>query len=451
MSSPARSILIVCCLAALAAATKVASAGPSLTLYTSDLGLVKETRTLEFRGARDTLRLEGVSSRLDPSALRFVPSSGRLARLAYRWDVASGDGLLEKAVGSRVRVVSKNERVTEGTLLSADGPWLVVRGDDGSLSTLVREAMQEVRLAKPDPGLSLRPAIEAVVDGARRGAGSAEIQYLTGGLSWSAEHTLVRTGETAAQWSAVVRIENTTGRAYADASVKLIAGDIARASTPMPRPEMAMMMKATSGFGASDAAPAEQSFADYHLYTLPGAVTLRDRETQTLVLLEPKSVTVKPEYVYRGGSPGGVQYRLEMVNSAKEGAGAPLPAGRVRCYAPDADRDLQLTGETTVKHTAVDEKVRLDMGYAFDLAAERKQVSERRVSDREREYSIEIKLRNRKKDDCTIVVEESLSGDTEILKSSLPAKRDEANVLRFSVPVPAGKEIVLTYTARQRW
>ena len=212
-----------------------ASAGPSLTLYTSDLGLVKESRSLDYRGGRDTLRLEGVSNRLDASSLRLVPSSGKLARLAYRFDVATGDGLLEKAIGSRVRVVSKTgERVTEGTLLSADGSWLVVRGDDGALSTLSREAMQEVRLAKPDAALSLKPAIEAVVDGTKRGSGSAELQYLTGGLSWSAEHTLVRTGETTAQWSAAVRVENTTGRDYRDANVKLIAGDVSRVSAPMP-------------------------------------------------------------------------------------------------------------------------------------------------------------------------------------------------------------------------
>src|SRR5262249_39728654 len=154
--------------------------------------------------------------------------------------------------------------------------------------------------------------------------------------------------------------------------------------------------------------------------TLPGLVTLRDRESQTLVLLETKSVAVKPQYVFRGGNPGGVLSRLEMVNSAKEGMGARLPAGRVRCYAPDADKDLQLTGETSVKHRAVDEKLTLDMGTAFDLAAEHKQTSERRVSDREREYTIEIQLRNRKKDDVTIVVEEPVGGDTEVLKSSLP-------------------------------
>jgi len=99
----------------------------------------------------------------------------------------------------------------------------------------------------------------------------------------------------------------------------------------------------------------------------------------------------------------------------------------------------------------VDEKVTLEMGYAFDLAAERKQVSERRVSDREREYSVEIKLRNRKPVDATIRVEEPANGDTDVIKSSLPVIRDEAGLLKWTVPVAAGKEVVLTYTARQRW
>ena len=436
--------------AALAVCPVAALAGPSLTLYTSDLGLVKETRSLEFRGGRDTLRLEGVSNRLDASALRLVPSSGRLARLAYRWDVATGEGLLEHAIGARVRVISKNDRVSEGTLLSADGSWLVVRADDGALSTLSREAMQEVRLARPDAGLSLRPAIEAVVEGGRKGPGSAELQYLTGGLSWAAEHTLVRTGETSAQWSAVVRVENTTGRTYADARVKLIAGDIARTGAPMPRPELQMMMKVSAGDAAGGAA-SEQAFSEFHLYTLPGTATLRDRESQALVLLEPRNVTVKPLYVYRGGNASGVQAQLEMINSAKDGLAAPLPGGRVRCYALDSDKDLQLTGETTVKHTAVDEKVTLDMGYAFDLAAERHAKSEKRVSDREREYSIEIKLRNRKTVDVTISVEEPAGGDVEVTQSSLPASRADANLIKFTVPVAAGKEVVLTYTARQRW
>ena len=441
-----RRTLIATTLALLAAP---AWAGPSLTLYTSDLGLVKESRDVDFKGTRDTLRLEGVSQRLDASSVRLVPGSGRLTRLAYRWDVASGDALLERAIGSRVRIVSKGERVNEGTLLSADGGWLVLRDEDGSIVTLMREWMQEIRLARPGPGLSLRPALEAVVEGARKGTSTVDLAYLTGGLSWSAEHTLIRTGESCARWSAVVRVENTTGRTYTDAKLKLIAGQLARTMPPQPRAEMAMMMKASDG--APGQAPDEQAFADYHLYTMPGAVTLRDRESQTLVLLEPKDVQVKPRYVYRGGDPTGVRSTLDLVNSAKEGTGAALPGGRVRCYAADADGDQQLTGETQVKHPAVDEKLSLEMGYAFDLAAERKTVSDRRVSDREREYSVEIKLRNRKKSDVTIVCEEPVGGEVEVVKSSKPVTRDEANLLKFTMAVPAGQEVVLTYTARQRW
>jgi hypothetical protein len=407
---------------------------------------------VEFRGARDTLRLEGVSQRLDASSLRLVPASGKLTRLAYRWDVASGDGMLERAVGSRVRLVSRGERVNEGTLLSADGGWLVLRADDGAITTLTRESTQEVRLARPEPGLSLRPSIEAVVEGARKGGGDVEIAYLTGGLSWAAEHTLVRTGESTARWSAVVRVENTTGRAYADARVKLIAGQISRSVRHQMYADRAMVPKASMAMSVAEGAePAEESFADYHLYTLPGTVTLRDRESQTLVFLEPRDVQVKPQYVYNSGQHSGVLSRLDLVNSAKEGTGVPLPAGRVRCYAMDSDGDQQLTGETTVKHTAVDEKMKLDLGFAFDLVAERKVLSDRRLSDRERERSVEIQLRNRKKSDVSILVEEPISGEVEVLKSSLPVVRDEASVLRFTVPVSAGRETVLTYTVRQRW
>jgi len=99
----------------------------------------------------------------------------------------------------------------------------------------------------------------------------------------------------------------------------------------------------------------------------------------------------------------------------------------------------------------VDEKRTLDLGYAFDLAAERTQLAERRVSDREREYDVEIKLRNRKPIPVTIVVEEAVGGDTVLLKQSHPSTRKDSGTLQFRIDVPAGHEVVLTYTARQRW
>lgn len=123
----------------------------------------------------------------------------------------------------------------------------------------------------------------------------------------------------------------------------------------------------------------------------------------------------------------------------------------MRVFQADDDRDLQFTGETTVKHTAVDEKVTLETGHAFDLAAERRMLTDRRVSDREREFSVEVKLRNRKPGAVRIVVEEAVGGDVTVTAQSAPSTRKDANTLQWTLDVAPGKEAVLTYTARQRW
>jgi hypothetical protein len=441
-------------LAALAMAlgpTPAAAAGPFLTLYTSDLGLVRESRSLDLAGARDTVRLTDIPDRLDFSSVRLAPEGeARVTRLAYRYDVESGDRMIEAAIGNRVRVLGRGDRMSEGTLLAADGTWLVLRGDDGGLTTLARAAVEEVRLAHPLATLSTRPTLEAVVEGGRRGRVNAELSYLTGGLSWSAEHVVVRRGENAADWSATVQIVNTSGRDYADADLKLVAGEPRRELKGMPMPVRAGMMDAM----ARSVAPtdlSEQSFSEYHLYTLGRRALLRDRETQSLTMIEPHRVQVTPRYVYRGGDPRGVAATMEIVNSAAAGPGVPLAGGRVRIYEPDPDGALQFVGETRISHTAVDEKATLEIGSAFDLAAERREVESKRISDREREYSVEIKLRNRKKTAVTIRVEEPVPGDSEILAKSLPFTRKDSNTIQFEIPVAAGKEAVLTYTARVRY
>ncbi len=436
-------------------ATMLASsigAAPSVTVYSRDLGFVREQRTLELARSRDTVRIADVPERIDFASVRLIPEGGaRVTRLAYRFDVAGGDELIESAKGRRVRVTSRNERVAEGVLVAADGSWLVVRADDGSVTTLSRAAVDEVRLAEPPAGLSLKPALEAVVEEGRRGRSNAELSYLTGGLSWSAEHTVVRRGEDAATWSAAVTVENTTGRTFNDVELKLVAGE--------PRREMGIPGPVYKGAGPmaemSVAAPSpdlgEQAFSEYHLYTLGRPATLRDRERQSFTMIEPRSVKVTPRYLYRGGDPRGVTSQIQLTNDKASGLGVPLPAGRVRFYEADPQGALQFTGEARIRHTAEGEKVELDIGQAFDLAAERRELYNKRISDREREYAVEIKLRNRKKSEVAIVAEENVSGDAEVLRKSHDFTRKDANTIVFSIPVAAGKEVVVSYAVRVRY
>jgi hypothetical protein len=296
---------------------------------------------------------------------------------------------------------------------------------------------------------AMRPALEAVIDGGRRGRIDAELAYLTGGLSWSAEHTLVRGSDTRATWSAGVTIENTTGRDFVDARLKLVAGEPSRATPPpMPYPRAAMAMEMAAEKSAD---LSEQSFSEYHLYTLDRPALLRNRETQKLGMVEPRPVSVSARYLYRGGDPRGVRAQVELRNTKDAGLGVPLPGGRVRIYEPDPAGDLQFVGESAIQHTAEGEKITLEVGSAFDLAAERREVSQRRISDREREVTVEIELRNRKKTNVSIVVEESVGGDFEILQPSHPFTKKDANTIQFEVPVAAGKAVTVKYTARMRY
>ncbi len=438
--------------AAVSTAPAVSGGRTALTIYSRDLGFVRESRTLDLSGsAADTVRLPDIPERIDFASVRLVPESGRVARLAYRYDVASVDALLERAKGSRVRVTMRGDRAIEGTLVGGDGMWIVVRENDNTIRTLARQSVDDVSLAVGAQPLFTRPMLEAVIDGAKRGKTPAQLSYLTGGISWSAEHTLVRSGETGGTWSSNVTVENNTGRGFENVTLKLVAGEPRRA-TPPPMPYMAKtVMNMAAGAAAEADVLQQQVFSEYHLYSLGRPATVRDRETQQLAMIEPRSIALKPRYLYRGAEGTVVRAQLELKNDAASGPGVPLPGGRVRVFEADPSGELQFTGETTIGHTAEDEKLALDVGDAFDLVGERREMANKRISDREREYSVEIKLRNRKKTAVTIIAEENLGGDTEILQKSQEFTRKDANTIQFSVAVSPGKESVVTYTARVRY
>jgi hypothetical protein len=434
--------------ATLAFTTPSAIAGPAVTVYTSDLGFVRETRTFELKSAGDTLRLADLPLRLDPTSLRFVPEGGaRVTRLAYRGDVAGGDRALELARGTRVRIGARDGRVVEGELVAVDGNWLMVKADDGSVIDVARTAVEEVRMTRGAALGVVRPTLEVAFDGARTGRNQAELAYLTGGLSWSTEHVVVRKGSNAAEWSAGVSIHNQSGSDFVDAQLKLVAGE-PRRGAPGKIPVMsAARMEMASGIMAEDLY--EEPFSEYHLYTLPRPATLRDSEVQRLVMLEAREVKVAQRYLYRAGRE--VLSQLELKNAKANGLGVPLAGGRVRVYEPDATGAIQFTGESQLRHTPVDETFTVDVGAAFDLVAERTVRYDRRLSDRERETSVEIKLRNRKKEGVTIVVEEPMAGDWEMTESTHKFEKKDARTAKAEVPVAAGAEVVVRYAARLRF
>jgi hypothetical protein len=142
---------------------------------------------------------------------------------------------------------------------------------------------------------------------------------------------------------------------------------------------------------------------------------------------------------------------LELQNTEQNGLGMALPAGIVRVYKEDGSGAQQFIGEDRIDHTPRDEKVRIRMGEAFDVVADRTQTDYTVISSCVSESSWEIDIRNHKDQVETVEVIEPVGGDWEILSSSHRATKVDAFTFKFEVEVPARGEQKITYRARTRW
>jgi hypothetical protein len=193
----------------------------------------------------------------------------------------------------------------------------------------------------------------------------------------------------------------------------------------------------------------ERPFFEYHLYSVEKPTTVKDNEIKQISLFPETKASAKKVFTYDGMNyPKDVRITLEFVNSEAAGLGIPLPKGKVRVYKEDIDKALEFVGEDAIEHTPKDEKVRIYVGNAFDLVGERATESVRQITRTLREETTRIKLRNHKEEAVEITVVEHIWGQWTITANSLPFVKKDANTIEFTAKVPAGQEVVLTYTAR---
>jgi hypothetical protein len=277
---------------------------------------------------------------------------------------------------------------------------------------------------------------------------NCRVGYQTSGLNWSAEYVgLLNDKETDLGLSGWASIDNNSGKTYKEAKLKLIAGEINRATPPLRKGmgEMSVMAMAAP----QEAGFEEKAFFEYHMYTLPRAATLADNENKQISLFEPASTAVKKVYYYRPQrNATDVQVVVEFVNSTQAGLGMPLPAGRVRLFKADSDGSLILLGEDRIEHTPKDEEMSLTVGTAFDIKAEETLVNQTQISKKVEDREFNIELRNRKSEDVTIKIEKTLWGFWEITQSTHEYKKKDAGTVTFEVPVKADSTANVKFTVR---
>ena len=454
-------------------ATKTAAAAPlgvgrdaqkdvMVTIYNGNFGLVKDVRETRLTAGTSEVQFQDVAALIDPTSvhLRSLTDAAGLKILEqnYEYDLLSSQKIMEKYVGKRVRLYQSDGTYHDAMLLSTNGPVFEINGQIhlGHAGRLVLPALPDNLVAKPTLLWLLRNQSPA--------AQKIEASYLTGGITWKADYVLVvNAADTRGDLTGWVTIDNKSGATYANAALKLVAGDVHRAPAT-PRAAARAMELAAKAASVEDARRdfAAEGFFEYHLYTLDGRTTVKDNQTKQLSLMAAADVPVAKKLVYYGAqeyyrnaygmpvSKQKVSVLLELTNAREHRLGVPLPKGKVRVYKADASGSSQLIGEDWIDHTPKDERVRIKLGEAFDVVGERVQKDWRKLSGNVWEVEWEITLRNHKAQEQTVTVIEPVPGDWQVLHATNKHDKPEAHTLRFEVPVPKEGAARVTYRVRIR-
>ena len=462
----ALALLVVFVTAQTAAATTLAVTRETqkdvmVTIYNGNLGLVKDVREVRLPLGLGEAQFMDVAAQIDPTTVHLKslsdPAGLRILEQNYEYDLLSSDKLLEKYVGKTVRLYQSDGTFHEARLLSTAGPVFEINGQIhlGYSGRMVLPSLPENLVARPTLVWLLRNQTAA--------AQKVEASYLTGGITWKADYVLVvNDTDTTSDLTGWVTIDNKSGATYANAALKLVAGDVNRARDP--RREGRLMELAAKAASPSAARHdfAEEGFFEYHLYTLDGRTTIKNQQTKQLALLNAAAVPVTKHLMYYGaqdyyrtsyGMPMSnqkVSVLLELKNSKEHRLGVPLPKGKVRVYKADSGGSQQFIGEDWIDHTPQNERVKIKLGEAFDVVGERTQKEYRKLAPGLWEVEWEISLRNHKKQDQTVTVIEPVPGDWQVLHSTHPWEKPQAHTLRFSIPVPKEGAAKLVYRVRIR-
>jgi hypothetical protein len=281
-------------------------------------------------------------------------------------------------------------------------------------------------------------------------------------VSWKADYVAnLSTDGKSLDLNGWVTLTNRSGAAFDNATLQLVAGTVNRVRSPQPQMAYAMAAPASRSKAAE---AVQEALMDFHLYSFERPTSIADNQTKQLALLSAAAVPVRREYLLAGND---WMYRERQAQSGQIGQklkpavfiefdnkgqlGKPLPAGVIRVYARDSKGAAQFVGEDRIEHTAKNEKLKLRLGEAFDITAERKQTSYKRIADNVSESAWRIEVRNAKDEAVTVRVQEPLPGDWEMLQESQQHVKESARIAAWNVVVPAGGSKILDYTVRVRW
>jgi hypothetical protein len=438
----------------------------AVTVYNSDIALVRDVRNLALPRGMSHLRFMDIAATVNPATVHFrsltEPSRVNVVEQNYEYDLLEPEKLLRKYVGRDVTLVrtrqqsgSTIEEEVQAHLLSYNAApvWRI----GGEIVTGFRA--EHIRFPALPDTLYARPTLIWTLDNGGGGRHRVEASYLAGKMSWNADYVLtVGRDDKGGDLDGWVTLTNGSGTEFHNARLQLVAGDLNRVRQEYRRSADEALAERVAA-----AAPMmkQEAFSDYHLYTLDRKTTIANNETKQVSMLSGSDVPVRKRYVVNGqafyyrnlhnpGSPikDVVQVFYQFKNESGAGLGLPMPAGVVRVYQADSQGGVQFVGEDRIGHTPKDETLNVKVGHAFDVVAERKQIDFQKIASNVYEVEFEVTLRNHKASPIVVEVNEPIGGTWQIIRSSHKSTKTDAWAAQFEVPVAQSGNAVVRYRVR---
>jgi len=417
------------------------------------------------RGTFD-LRFMDIAATVNPATvhIRSLTEPSRLDILEqnYEYDLLEPDKLLRKYVGRDVTLVrlvqdggdTRQEEVKARLLSYNNAPvWQIGNEIVTGLNA------DHIRFPELPGNLYSRPTLIWSLDNGGAARHRIEASYLATKLAWSADYVLtVARDDKSADVDGWVTLTNGSGTAFRNAKLQLVAGELNRVRQMFGRMEADMRLAAAA---PAQEKMAQESFSDYHLYTLDRKTTINNNQTKQVSMLEATGFPVRKRYIVNGQSyyyrnaqtPGApikdvVQVFYQFKNEASAGLGMAMPAGVIRVYQSDSKGGVHFVGEDRIDHTPKDEMLNLKIGNAFDVVSERKQVDFEKISSNVYEMEYEVVIRNHKSTAVSVEVNEPIGGTWRVIRTSHEYTKSDAWAAQFNLQVPADGTTTLKYRIR---
>lgn len=458
-------------------------AAPSLTIYNGNFAVVRDTLELPVNKGANRVQYQNITRLLEPDSVV-------LRSRKDDWNISIQEQNFLANVVSEPLLLHYFEGKTIDFEVLRDQQPVIVPGkiirsgyEDPNSNSPIIEMEGKTRFGLPGrplfPALKddtlLKPALQWQLESSQAGNAPLEIAYLTGGMNWKADYNIIATDNSdKVSLNGWVTFTNNAGQDFSQATVKLMAGDVNKVE-PVPQ-YRAKGMVVLSAAPEAPAGVTEKALDEFHLYSLPRKLDLRDGETKQVEFLNVTGVKAKKLFVYDGAaipdhyrfqSPQDIRndpnygtqsntkvwIMREFKNAKDSGLGVPLPKGRVRFYQQD-EQQLEFIGENNIDHTPKDETVRLYTGNAFDIVGERER-TDYQINTQEQwlKESFKITLKNRKQEKASVNVVEHLYrwNNWALEKKSQDFVKKNADTIEFNVSLNPDEEKVVTYTARYSW